>query len=496
MKDSKKRAKNQMAIPAPIEMDDPAPEPVPAASYPQWDDIPEYPQPEISPYTTKAITITIGDRDYAVPEYFLRPYPAFEVNRWTRIVHLSGIHADVGHTFIHYLYTNTYETIKPITHVQEDIDIAPRAREFHRSMHTYHAARRYGIIGLIDLAKKYIRVFGIDVSTLDILSVAREISASLPGDEVWFWEYVREKLAIAFEDDEAGLRQDIASYGVGRDPFDAFLVSSVLDIYASALPGKVPLNGHPRDTETNSEAEVSEAYEWDSDPVEDPVIGEPHAIDGPVPVPESPGYAVDGEAVPELEMPPSPDPVAMSPSSPSPLPVSPPAAVDGDYDPWANWPVQSRYNCAYNGPATGVPARLTTLVEQEEQSEAATAGPEVEVEAEAEAGAVPVPVDDTDINKPTDEWELGFSVPKKKKKRGRYYDITPAAEYPELVIEEPPLELEPEAEPEPGIPPHEPEGVTPSAESPVDSGNGNALKGLANQDFRFYSSAQPVATAE
>ncbi|KAH8433165.1 uncharacterized protein LDX57_010799 [Aspergillus melleus] len=497
MRDSKKRAKIQTTIPAPVEMDDPAPEPVPAAPYPQWDDIPEYPQPEISPYTTKAITITIGDRNYAVPEYFLRPYPAFEVNQWTRIFHLSDIHADVGHTFIHYLYTNTYETTKPITHVQEDIDSAPRAREFHRSMHTYHAARRYGITGLIDLAKTYIRVFDIDVSTLYILSVAREISTSLPGDEVWFWEYIREKLAIAFEDDEAGLRQDIASYGVGRDPFDAFLVSSVLDIYASALPGKVALNGHPRDTATNSEADVSEAYEWDSDTGEEPVIGEPHAIDGPVPGPESPGYHVDGEAVPELETPHSPDPVAMSPSSPSPPPASPPAAADGDYDPWANWPVQSRYNGAYNGPATGVPARLTTLVEQEEQSEAAAAGPKVEVEVDAEA--VCVPVDDTNTNKPTDEWDLGFSVPKKKKKRGRYYDIAPAAEYPEPVIEESPLELEPEPEPEPGIPlpePAVPERAVPPAESPVGNGNGNALNGLADQGFRFYSSAQPVATAE
>ncbi|KAI9038857.1 uncharacterized protein KD926_010190 [Aspergillus affinis] len=470
-------------------MDDPAPEPVPEAPYPQWDDIPEYPQPEISPYTTKAITITIGIHSYAVPEYFLRPYLAFEVNQWTRIFHLSDIHEDVGHTFIHYLYTNTYETTKPITHLQDDVDSPPRAREFHRAMHTYHAARRYGITGLIELAKTYIRVFDIDVSTLYILSVAREISTALPADEVWFWEYIREKLAIAFEDDEAGLRQDIASYGIGRDPFDAFLVTSVLDIYASALPGKV-LNGHV-ETETHSEADVSETYEWDSDPEEDPVNGEPHAIDGPVP--ESPGYAVEGEAVPELETARSPDPVAMSSSSPSPPPASPPAEAADDYDPWDNWPVQSRYNGAYHGPATGVPARLTTLVEQEEQSEAAAA----EGEGEGEA----FPVEDSNINKLIDGLDLGSSIPsKKKKKRGRYYDIAPApAEYPEPVIEEPPLELEPEPEPEPGIPlpePAVPERTVPSAESPALNGSGNGSIGIPNQDFRFYSSAQPVATAE
>lgn len=493
---------------------EPEPESIPAP-YPQWDDIPEYPRPEIrqtpplhrshviqltqtkhSPYTTKPITITIGQCSYTVPEYFLRPYPAFELNQWTRIFNLSDIHPDVGHTFIHYLYTSTYETTKSYDDASTDPDLSPRAFEFQRSMHTYLAARRYGITGLTDLAKTYIRVFDIDVSTLYILTVAREISSSLPSDEVWFWEYVREKLAIAFEDDEAGLRGDIAHYGVGRDPFDAFLVSAVLDIYASALPGKA--NGHVHvhahshadesvGTASHSEADVSDdeqtVDEWDSDPgkpievvVYEDEDEDPHAIDGPVS--ETPldtiveaeaeaEAAAEAEAIPELDTARSPDQVAISPSPP---PASPPA--DEAYDPWDHW---GRSNGAYTGPATGLPARLTTLVE--EQSE-----PSVE----------PVPVEDS--IRPTDEFDLGFNVPRKKKKRGKYYDIAPADEHPEPVIEEPPLEIEPEPEPEPGIP--LPEPAVPAPAAPVETPVGNGWGGFKNQDFRFYSAAQPVATAE
>ncbi|PLB48431.1 hypothetical protein P170DRAFT_511029 [Aspergillus steynii IBT 23096] len=494
----KARAKKKWQRHEPSEPEPPPAEPL-QSPYPQWDDIPEYHRPEISPYTTKPITITIGTNSYTVPEYFLRPYPAFELNQWTRIFNLSDIHPAVGHTFIHYLYTGTYETTKPDPNPEPEIP-SPRALEFHHAAQTYLSSRRYGLVGLTQLAKTYMQVFDIDVSTLYVLTVAREIFSSLPPDEVWFWGYIREKLAIAFEDDEEALRADIASYGVGRDPFDAFLVGAVLEIYASALPGKV-LNGNGighGDVEEQSEADVSNegrtvedddeedaAFEWDSDP--DP--GEPvpedgeevHAIAGPVAVAVGRPDAVD-EAIPELDAGRSPDPVGVSPSPPP--PESPPPVAE-DYDPWDHW---RSINGGYTGPATGVPARLTTLVEEASE-------PSVEVEVEGE----PVAVDVEAKTIPAGEFDLGFCRKKKKKRGWKYYDIdiAPTEGHPEPVIEEPPLDIEPVPTSEPGIPlpePAVPETAVP-ADSPPPPVNGNGWGGFKNQEFRFYSSA-PVATAE
>lgn len=429
-------------------------------------------------------------------------------------MNLSDIHEDIGHTFIHYLYTGTYETAKP-TYSNSNpagvpADLSPRAREFRLSMHAYHASRRYGLAGLTDLSKTYIRVFDIDVSTLYILNIAREISSTLPSDEIWFWEYIREKLAIAFEDDEPGLRSDIAAYGVGRDPFDAFLVTVVLDIYASALPGRVlGVNGHGAHSEVDRSASASvsehdifeeddeeeeEVNEWDSEPEEherefavDEEEQLPHAIEKPLalpepepePEPEVPAdtYTVADE-VPELETARSPPQVPISPSPPL---ASPTPLPEEDYDRWAHYGT-------YMGPATGVPARLTTLIEEQAEH---------------------VPEDNYNpATTESEEWTGFHTISKKvkKKKRGRHYDLAPPrpeehepepADPIDPVAQEPPQSIDPEPEPEPGIPlpePAVPQEVGPPADAPKASGYGE-WSGLQGQEFGFYSPG-PVAIAE
>ena len=83
----------------------------------------------------------------------------------SREVSLPEVDEDVGHTFIHYLYTGNYQTLKS----SPTCDMPRRAIEYNRSVLAYHAALSCGLDGLADYAREYIQIFDKDTNIFDII---------------------------------------------------------------------------------------------------------------------------------------------------------------------------------------------------------------------------------------------------------------------------------------------------------------------------------------
>ena len=95
---------------------------------------------------------------HCIPGGYLSDYPQLQTGTFFGSSHvkLSEVDEDIGHTFVHFLYTGTYETLSP--RPCSDIHVVPR--EFERSVQVYRAAKTYGVHGLEELAKKYIEKLG------------------------------------------------------------------------------------------------------------------------------------------------------------------------------------------------------------------------------------------------------------------------------------------------------------------------------------------------
>ncbi len=110
---------------------------------------------------TPAFTLSIGPSriQYTVLQEFLRQCPELahicRSNPWSRTIALPELDEDIGHTLVHYLYTGTYQTLKP-RDVSGEVE---RITGYKRNVHLYCAARTYGPGGLELLVKGNIESF-------------------------------------------------------------------------------------------------------------------------------------------------------------------------------------------------------------------------------------------------------------------------------------------------------------------------------------------------
>jgi hypothetical protein len=126
---------------------------------------------------------------------------------------------DIGHTFIHYLYTGDYQTLKP----SSTRGMPVHTIGYSRSVLAYHVGRQYGLDGLADHGRKYIQIFDRDVQISDIIAVGRKYFPRITEDP-WFSQYLTSKIMAIFETKEGIFQQEEFYHGFGEAPdFDKFL---------------------------------------------------------------------------------------------------------------------------------------------------------------------------------------------------------------------------------------------------------------------------------
>ena len=123
-------------------------------------------------YESPAITVTIGTKQYCISSSCLRKCPRFENQEFpSSSITLFGIHEEIGHSFVHFLYTGSYETTNDLLEHGETYEM----REYRRGVLVWDAARTYELPALEALARKQIEKLSEVVAIADILKITQEV---------------------------------------------------------------------------------------------------------------------------------------------------------------------------------------------------------------------------------------------------------------------------------------------------------------------------------
>jgi hypothetical protein len=195
-----------------------------------------------SPYGGRAIEVLIGRKRerYIVPSNLARQIPCLRPGcEFNGIVHLPNVNEDIGHTFMHFLYTGEYETAKspsaPASATAPDDTTDPQT-EYNRSVLAYQAAISCGsgLEGLAEHAKDRMYLLYDHIPIFDILSLGRRTLATI--DDAWFSNYLTDRIIERFEEDE-GIFVDkkfLEMFGQAVE-FDKFLAQVMAKAYATKL---------------------------------------------------------------------------------------------------------------------------------------------------------------------------------------------------------------------------------------------------------------------
>ena len=176
---------------------------------------------------------------YTVPMNIVNRAPSLQWHQnglGSRVVRLPEINEDVGHTFIHYLYTGDYQTLKSST----TCDMPRRAIEYSRSVLAYHAALSCGLDRLADYSREYIQTFDKDICIFVIIALGQKDFPRITED-AWFSEYLTAKTMAGFEADKQMFQREEFLEGFGKAPdFGKFLVKVMAKAYTHKM------SYHPR----------------------------------------------------------------------------------------------------------------------------------------------------------------------------------------------------------------------------------------------------------
>ncbi|KAJ9396826.1 hypothetical protein DTO282F9_6229 [Paecilomyces variotii] len=202
-------------------------------------------EPETSPYLTDDVKLIIGpgEHRWTVHRHFVEQSPVLKStlgsSKFTSyysstplLINLTGVDAEIAHTFIHYLYTGEYQTLRP-----RECDGPKEWVEYKWSVLSFCAAKIYELPGLEDHARAQMELLDQYVPIHTILDLAREVYRQLPiDDNEWYSLYLREKLKIAFEQDEDLFSQDYFTEDLGQvSVFDKFLVATMVSLFMERI---------------------------------------------------------------------------------------------------------------------------------------------------------------------------------------------------------------------------------------------------------------------
>ncbi|KAJ9303229.1 hypothetical protein DTO271G3_603 [Paecilomyces variotii] len=198
-----------------------------------------------SPYLTEDVKLIIGpgERRWTVHRHFAEQSPVIKSALGSSMrtsyypstplsINLTGVDVEIAHTFIHYLYTGEYQTLRP-----RECDGPEQVVEYRRSVLTFCAAKVYELPGLEDEARARMERFDEYVPIHTILDLAKEVYRQLPiDDNEWYSLYLREKLKTAFEQDEDLFSQDYFTQSLGQvSVFDKFLVATMVPLFMERI---------------------------------------------------------------------------------------------------------------------------------------------------------------------------------------------------------------------------------------------------------------------
>lgn len=118
---------------------------------------------------------------------------------------LPTVSEEIGHVIVHYLYTNKYESLKPVGADK----LAKQIVELKTAIKVYVLARAYELPDLVRLAERNIEKFGDGMALPTLLEVASDAYPSLVDTDQWFIGYLKKRIRLHLNDASSLLGTDL-----------------------------------------------------------------------------------------------------------------------------------------------------------------------------------------------------------------------------------------------------------------------------------------------
>ncbi|QKX61830.1 uncharacterized protein TRUGW13939_08986 [Talaromyces rugulosus] len=206
----------------------------------EWDSVvySRWHRPKPSPYLSRFIKVCFGNSQdrYMVPEDLIRPHRQLS-RRLSYIstsdaLDLQEADSQVGHTFIHYLYSGTYESLD----YNGLNTMYTRGKDFEHGILVYSAAIEYDIAELAQLAKDEVSQAAADLELSSVIRHARKVFDSLPRGNKWIFELLASLMEERLEKDAHTFLKENFFEGFGKHgTFDPHLCRFIVEIYEKRI---------------------------------------------------------------------------------------------------------------------------------------------------------------------------------------------------------------------------------------------------------------------
>jgi len=192
-------------------------EDVPAAAFPTSDTAAQL--HPISPYAEAPVTLHIGEQPtiYYVPSHLLQRGKIHPCGADPVLLPEIGI--STGHTLVHYLYTEKYETLDASGGLEQ-------------ALLSYLMAKNYEILGLAELAMHEVKTFCSEMDIFEVMGSIKPHFAKLGSDESPVHSLLHEKAMITIEANPAAFASDAFLTHLDCKEFREFMLSFVLKLYS------------------------------------------------------------------------------------------------------------------------------------------------------------------------------------------------------------------------------------------------------------------------
>lgn len=161
---------------------------------------------DVSPYAAPSAVLQLQDASRLyVPAHLLVKSPKLSSPDENGIYHLDMPH-EVAHVVVHYLFTDTYQCLRPKGSSQNEKLIA----EFLTSIRVYIVARDYKLPLLEELAQAEIIRLGSGFRIPLVFDLVQEAYPHPSLDDTWLRQYLKSRLSILFTDPKELLEWDPA----------------------------------------------------------------------------------------------------------------------------------------------------------------------------------------------------------------------------------------------------------------------------------------------
>ncbi|KHN95740.1 uncharacterized protein MAM_06352 [Metarhizium album ARSEF 1941] len=208
-------------------------------------------RPSSSPYLSKSVRVYFGQNAdaFTVPEAILGQRSKLSPARdaWgisASSLDLADVPHELGHVFVHHLFTGTYQCLKPTGPSAHD----RRVEELTTSIKVYVAARKYGLHTLVQQAQDEMKRLGKQVPVPTIFRAARDAYPNPSINDTWFIRFLKKRSRALLTDraafEKVGFRPGV---GGSMSIAEILLESAVESLAAGAA--------HPAQTSGSTAAE-------------------------------------------------------------------------------------------------------------------------------------------------------------------------------------------------------------------------------------------------